>query len=171
MNNCNMRFKGFEFEINPSNISVKSNTFTKELPIPMNAHIIQELGFKPRYISGNGIFTGENCNEKFADLQAIFNEGGKGDLFISGYEPMVAIMTSLEFSGKSGKDGICYCFEFIEYPENPKEQNGRIHIVSEGETLFDIANLYNTSVDTLLSLNPHLPAPFELVEKDRVILR
>lgn len=171
MNHKKMRYKGFEFDINPTDITVKSKAMTREIAVPFNSHIIQELGYYPKHISGKGIFTGEKSVRKYAELESIFKEGGRGMLYISGAEPMTAVMTCLEFNGKSGQSGISYYFEFVQCCEEFKDKNAvRLHTVKKGETLFHIANKYGVSVEKLMSLNPKIPAPFEIKENDEVRL-
>lgn len=169
MNHKKMRYKGFEFDINPTDVSVKSKAMTGEFAVPFNSHIIQEMGYYPKHISGKGIFTGEKSTQKYAELERIFKEGGSGMLYISGIEPMRAVMTQLEFNGKSGQSGISYYFEFVQCCHEFKDKScSRVHCVQNGETLFHIANKYNIPVERLMSLNPKIPSPFEIKENDEV---
>jgi len=172
MNHCKMRFKGFEFSVNPTDVTVKCEAMTNSVAVPLSEHIIQELGFYPKRIDGKGVFAADGYAEKYAELENIFKQGGKGDLLISGCEPIKAVMTKLEMHSEGGRRGIEYSFGFIQVPDFKKsDSRKRTYIAGKNENLFNIAAEFDVEIERLLKLNPNISAPFDVKEGDEVIIK
>ncbi len=170
MNNVPMRFKDFEFFVNPQKIEIKAVSNLKQIAVPFDIFEIQEFGTKPLVVSGTGEFFGKDSKQDFEKLFAIFLQGGAGQLFVSGTEPMLAIMTKLAKSLESFEDVISYSFEFVEVPQRQVEQLSfeQYHTIKQGENLWSVANIYDVPIELLLEKNESISNPWAVKIGDRV---
>ena len=51
-----MAYKGFRWNVNPSEITITCSRNLKEQPLPLKGSLLQEMGRKKRQISGKGCF-------------------------------------------------------------------------------------------------------------------
>ncbi|MEG1244438.1 MAG: LysM domain-containing protein [Oscillospiraceae bacterium] len=173
MNNVPMRFKIFEFSVNPQKIEIKAATNLKQLAVPFDAFELQEFGIKPLIISGEGKFVGENAQLSFDSIFALFLQGGAGELFLSGAQPMQAIMTKLVKGLEPIEKTISYSFEFVEVPQKQSVQLCLeiYHTIKQGESLWHIARDYDVSIESLLKLNQSIQSPWNVETGDKVRVR
>lgn len=170
MNNVPMRFKDFEFLVNPQKIEIKAVTNLKQIAVPFDSFELQELGMKPLVVSGQGELVGKNSKQDFESLFSLFLQGGAGPLFISGTQPMMAIMTKLVKSLESFEDMVSYSFEFVQVPQKQVEQQyfERYHTVKSMENLWKISNIYNVPIEEIMKKNEHISNPWDIKNGDRV---
>ena len=162
MNNVPMRFKNFEFAINPQKIEIKAVSNLKQIAVPFDAFELQELGIKPLVISGEGELFGKSSNQDFETILRLFLQGGAGELFLSGTEPMLAIMTKLAKGEDSFEDMVSYSFEFVEVPQRQVEQLTfeKHHTIQQGESLWNLSAVYDIPIEELLRLNEKTSNPW-----------
>lgn len=164
-----MRFKGFEWAENPTELVVKHSKSTKETLLPFFGSRVAELGTAKRRVEGKGFFTGENALESFAQLKACFDEAGAGMLKLPSHEPFLAVMDKLSMIGAPGST--------VEYSFGFTETEGLHAVSSYGETsaqenksLWDYAT-QAVPIEQLVRLNPHIRDIGSLVKGERVVLR
>jgi hypothetical protein len=169
MNNIPMRFKSFEFAINPQKIEIKAVSDLKEISVPFERFELQEFGINPLKITGSGNFIGEYAQRDFDTLYALFISGGEGDLFISGTQPLLAVMTRLSKTFEDVQNCISYDFEFVEVPQIKTELfYEKYHTVQEGDNLWYISCLYDVAIEKLFMLNKNIANAWAVTQGDRV---
>jgi len=173
MNNVPMRFKNFEFSVNPQKIEIKALSNLKQIAVPFDAFELQEFGIKPLVISGEGEFFGKNSKQEFETLLMLFLQGGAGELFVSGTQPMLAIMTKLVKGVDGFEDTVSYSFEFVEVPQRQVEQLSfeQYHTIQQGENLWSLSVVYDVAIETLLKLNEQISNPWAVNVGDKVRVR
>ncbi len=173
MNNSNMRFKDFLWPINPSEVSFSTKNTVKELNLLYGGCILQNLGRQPKIIKGRGTFTGENAFFYFSELEKLFEDKTSGVLLISGIAPCCAMFSSLNMLGQPSNNTIEYDFTFIEdigTIESDSTESCYI-ILSHGQNLWHISNLYDIAIESLMVLNPIIPSPWEVKQGDVVRIK
>lgn len=157
-----MRFKGFTFWCNPMNLEITRDkgmiTYVKPLAGEEKAQLCPEC----RVIKGKGELNGKDCIVQYESLCKLFAESGAGVLSLPVAEPFMAYFKRLDVDADATPDRICYSFEFVEAESFYENVMPELHLVSEGETLFDIAYEYGVSVDRLVKLNPSVRRPDEI---------
>lgn len=170
-----MKYKNYEWPNNPKNITVEQEKNLKEINIPFVGSCLQEFGDEKRVAKGEGEFFGENAIGNFNELYSVYRDHGSGILDIPGVSAFNATFKSLKMIYDPTPNYVAYRFEFWE--DGIGKAGGSIseapdfHIVAEGETLFDIANTYKTTVGDLMKLNPEIKRPDELIVGSRVMLK
>jgi hypothetical protein len=102
----------------------------------------------------------------------VFAEEGSGTLRLPGTVPFPAMFFSLKMVGEAKPDCVSYEFTFFEEGGSAESgaANGGIYLCRGGESLWNVANLYHTTVDTLKSLNPLIEWPNCLEAGQKVVL-
>lgn len=173
MNNSSMRFKDFIWPINPSEISFSTKNTVKELKLLYGGCLLQNLGRQPKVIKGKGAFTGKNAFFWFGELEKLLNDRTSGILLISGVAPCSAMLSRLAMLGQPSSDTVEYEFTFIEDIGDVKsdtEENCYI-LLSQGQNLWHISNLYSVGIESLMSLNPAIPSPWDVKKGDVVRIK
>lgn len=165
-----MRYKGVTFSCNPLSIRIKSEIKKASATVPFEGERVKAMGRKCRVITGKGELCGEDCLQQYARLYSLLTEGGAGVLSLPTAPPMYAFFTELSALADTAPDKIEYSFEFIESDSFCEGNGVKLHIVNEGETLFDIAYDRNTTVDSLVRLNPQVKRPDELIAGEEIKL-
>lgn len=169
-----MKYKDFIFDYNPSQISIDSKKNLVEIKLPFLGSVIQDFGREKRVVSGSGEFFGSDCINKFNEFSKLCEDNESGYLLIPGLEPFLAFLKNVKMKADPTPNLIAYSFEFWEDTaiENVELKNlsPTYHIVVDGETLWDIANKYNTTVYELVSLNPHIKRPNMLTVGQKVMI-
>ncbi len=164
-----MRFKGKTFRCNPLSLEIKSVRATSDYKGVEGTQFVGDMGLDCRIIKGEGELEGKDCIEQYASLFSLQSEGGEGVLSLPVMEPVKAVFKSLKALAQVTPDRITYSFEFLE-TKSKAQPLQKIHIVKEGETLFDIAFDFGVSVDRLVKLNPYVKRPDELKEGEEILL-
>ncbi len=100
-----MAYKGFRWNVNPSEITITCSRNLKEQPLPLKGSLLQEMGRKKRQISGKGCFLGRDSLLQFRELQRLFEEGGAGLLVMPGLPPLRAVFSSLQLQALGAPGG------------------------------------------------------------------
>ncbi len=169
-----MKFKNYEWPYDPKQLKIEQKKDISELKIPFVGTVLQNLKCSKRVISGNGEFFGPDCFEQYSRLCELYKENDSGYLSITDVGTFLAVFKKLNMSCEPGPKSISYYFEFWEDMETKPQSEALVatyHVVKEGETIFDIARLYNKTVKELLNLNPHIKRVDELKVGDRVMLQ
>lgn len=163
-----MSYGGFVWPGNPQTVKVERARVTAELKIPGAVSAVQENGTGPRRVSGSGRFTGSGCVDVFSRLCAVFDAGGGAMLRLPGMESFPAVFASFTMKGEPRPDSISYEFVFLEDASGDAASEPQTYTCAGGETLWDVANQYETDVDTLLAANPEIEWPNALESGRRV---
>ncbi len=158
-----MRYKGFTFRCNPESLEILRDSSMVTYIKPSYGEERSELSPKCRVIKGKGELRGKDCIEEYEKLCKLQAKGGAGVLSLPVIKPLKAYFKKLDMEADATPDRILYSFEFVEAESfYAKDNTAKLHLVLEGETLFDIAFEYGVSVDSLVKLNPSVRRPDEL---------
>lgn len=167
-----MSFKSYVWPFNPEKVQVEYARNIKNIKLPLYGSVLQDLGCDKRVITGSGEFIGSGCMADFNRLAAVFHSSGSGILRLPGITPFTAAFSSLKMIGEAQPDYVPYSFVFVEdenivFTGEPKKD---IYVCAGGESLWSVANLYDTTVDTLKALNPMIQWPNDLQAGQKVVL-
>lgn len=165
-----MRYKGFTFWCNPTSLEIVRDKGMITYKKPQLGVEKAELCPECRVIRGKGELSGGDCITQYERLCRLQAEAGAGVLSLPVAEPLRAYFRKLTAEADVTPDRIVFSFEFVEAESFSSEALPELHLVSEGETLFDIAFDYGVSVDSLISLNPSVRRPDELKAGEEIVL-
>ena len=154
-----MSYRDFIFPVNPRIINI---THSKNIGVnitPFAEDSVTELGKGHRVISGEGEFFGKGCINDFFRLKKVFAKKGGGMLYIPSQKPFYAIGKTLELVASDIEGAVGYKFLFIESFENVRETSCLLFIGNGNSCLWDISYMYDTPIEFLISLNPHIKRP------------
>ena len=162
MNFATIKYKDYVFKSNPRELKVSSIKDLKEIKLPFSGSVFQNFGREKRVVTGIGEFFGEDCIEQFNELFDIFKNKNSGFLSIPNMPPFLAEFKSLEMSIQTKPNVIEYSFKFFEDMSSTFDEDyfaENVHIVEEGEDLWDISYKYNIAIEKLLDLNKFIKNP------------
>ncbi len=158
-----IRYKGYEWELNPETLTVVNERNYNEVIMPEGTSLSSTRSKKCRVITGEGMIIGYECLKLFNEILRLQSESESGLLTLPSTKPFYAYFTKLELLCEPTDDAVSYRFQFVEDAERSyiiKEK--RYHNVSGSETLWDIAYAYNTEIEKLVQLNPDIKRVDEL---------
>jgi hypothetical protein len=172
MNLAPMSFGSCVWPCNPTTIKVEYQRGTAQFFYPGGTAAVQETGTAPRKVTGSGRFTGGGCLAEFGRLSKAFSSGGRAKLSIPGMEPFSAMFVSLAMKGVPRPDCVEYEFVFLEDVSSSDTVSGvrEEYACKGGESLWEIAARYGTSVDALIPANPQIEWLNALEEGERVAI-
>ena len=159
-----MRFKTFVWPHNPAKLRMDYAREVRELIVPYQSSVLQDLGQRRRVVWGTGEFYGETAYSDFIRLAPIFRDGGSGLLVLPGFDPMTAYFSKLELTQDPTPDCVQYSFTFLEQQSMKyavKSGASRCTAAS-GDNLWTIASRFGTTLESLLALNPGIRNPFDV---------
>lgn len=165
-----MRFRDFTWRDNPVSLRVASARNVLETKVPYGMTQTEELGQERRKVTGEGYFTGEDCMDVWNSLQETFAQQGPGILQLPGVAPFWALMDSLELIGVQGKELVRYAFSFTEWDGQGQFLGSGVYTAQSGESLWDYANRWSLSVETLVEANPQIQDICDLKEGEKVMI-
>ncbi len=139
-----MRFKAFEWPVNPENVEV--------------AHLLGEGGGMVRLVRGDGLFYGRDAERYFADLAGLVKDSSPGSLYLPGVGYFEAVLKRVSLLGEPGEKAVRYSFEFCEASPAREEGEG-YYFPDEDTSLWEIAGLFDMKIDAMVSLNPEIRNP------------
>jgi len=179
MNLSPMRFKNFIWPHNPQVYTITMERAMAAHKIPFGRHYLQSLGQNRRVFRGEGEFVGEGAYDTFKQLSTVFYEETPGLLIHPLWMTATAWFVGLKLEQQPRSDYVRYSFEFWEVISSVKaelkprtEQGGHAqqgapedggeqswYTVVQGDSLWAIANRFDTTVERLLELNPGIRNP------------
>lgn len=173
-----LKYKDYTWPCNPRTYSLRfeKNTVIHSYPYT-NINEVDDLGNKPREISGEGEFVGEGAYDEFKKLASVFYKKGPGSLTHPIWQISQAIFNRLELEQEPTPNYVRYTFGFIEdTSENevkekkqvtqskPKDESKpkpstKSHIVKQGDTMWAIAKRNGISLNDLVDKNPQIKNP------------
>ena len=164
-----MRFCSFTWHHNPKSIKVISDKDVKSLCSAYQKHFSSDFGENLREVRGVGELYGENCLNDYRALEKVYKLKKQGILSIPKTLCMYARFEKLSLLGEAKENVLTYEFVFREVKsEKYEEETDIIHTVSEGETLWDIANMYDKKIENLVALNPQIRFIDDLTNTEKV---
>lgn len=166
-----LKYKDFEFSVNPSSIEIFSSANCAVKAVFNENSVTQNVSVNPVIVVGSGEFYGDKCDEYCAFLQNMIKEKSSGWLILPSAPPVKAFFTEFKFCKSSKKNCLAYSFEFTEdCTRRSPIKHLKYTIAETGENAFEIANRCNTSVNEIMCLND-LKSPFDIKSGDRVVLK
>ena len=156
MNLMTMRYRGFTWSINPTDLRIECARRIKETALPFMGASAEDMGEKKRRVKGEGYFTGRNGLGQWRRLEELMRDGRAGYLQLPGQEPIWAELETLRLLGEEGEDLIKYEFSFIEMGGVKKELAEGRRTAAQGESLWDYAGRYGWDIERLREANPHI---------------
>lgn len=154
-----MSYRDFIFPNNPEIIRITHSRKISKLSIANGFDYVEDFGGGYRIISGEGEFFGENAQNDFDSLKAVFEKGGGGMLYLPSQKPVYAVFESLELIGEDIDGVFKYKFRFAESFGKTAEHKEKFYY-SDGEScLWDYSYQNNISIEKLLQLNPNVMRP------------
>ena len=174
-----LKYKDYTWPSNPRTYSLKfeKNAVIHSYPYT-NIHEIDDLGVKPREISGEGEFVGEGAYEEFKKLANVFYKKGPGLLIHPIWQISNAVFNRLELEQEPTPDYVKYYFSFIEdtgnalkaqvkkkatsannKPQSQSKAKPKVYSVKSGDTMCAIAKRNGMSLEQLVKKNPQIKNP------------
>lgn len=160
-----MRFKTFTFPHNPRTYSIEFGRDVVEHKVPNGTYILQNLGRKGRILRGEGEFYGENAYDTFKALATLFYAEEPGELYHPIWQTSRAYFIELKLNQEPREDYVSYSFAFQEGYYGYSGTTASVteaatsHTVVQGDTMWSIANTYDTTVADLLAKNTSISNP------------
>lgn len=165
-----MRYKDFEFLVNPKDVKLSMSRSISHNIIPHSVEYSQDLGRSSSVVSGKGYFVGEDAMTKAFNLIRVYNKKGSDYLFLPSSIPIKAYFSRLDVSYSSGENRVEYSFEFVEECVDKKDEcDYGYTFAADKENLFDISNRTGIKVEKLVDLNNYGDL-FTVREGDKVWL-
>ena len=186
-----MRFKDYTWPHNPEIYTVENRRRVAVHQVPFGSCVFQELGGTYRILRGEGEFSGADAYDQVRRLEAVFQEGGPGQLVHPVWKVQRVYFVSLQAAEKPLPDYVRYSFEFWEdrggydggltesgggAPLHPGNQTGdggvgrTIHVVKKGDTLWGIARQYGAALTDLITANPQIKNPNLIYPGNEVVI-
>ncbi len=166
-----MRFKGFEFDVNPALIKVSRKRIINEKPLLSGISRVKSGAFQPVEISGKGVFYGDSAFKNSATLEMLYQSSNEGWLYLPCGGAYKVYFKELAVSYDSVKNNIEYSFLFVEGTNSKKPfHDFSFTVAGENENMFQIADRCRVSVEQLMALNDY-KTPFSVQTGDRVVLK
>ncbi|MGN0522376.1 MAG: hypothetical protein ACI4IQ_07045 [Eubacterium sp.] len=171
MKTIKMKFRDFEFPVNPSSIIVASQRNISTSCSTDGSSTVQNVSQNPVTVSGEGEFFGEEPEKYCTQLNHMLRTGVSGWLFVPYAEPVKAFLSEFSYSKSVKKSCISYKFKFIQADLDRKESADFGYTYAQsGENAFDIAYREGVSVSDIMRLND-FKTPFDISDGDKVMLK
>lgn len=172
-------FKSFVWPNNPKNINISIVKNSNTYHLPGLGPFMQQIGKDYKIICGSGEFFGKNALNQFNQLSKLYTESSlSGKLLIPPIEPINAYFCELYITEQSNPEIIAYKFKFIEDTnniiqniKNNHTKSNRAYYLKNNETLWDVANKFNISIDYVLNLNKNLSNPYDVEPNLKVLVQ
>lgn len=170
MDYMKMKYKGFEFDVNPKEFQLLASKNISKIDIPNKTFVNNEINPKGLTVKGKGSLIGENALEKAHLLLLLFNKSGSDFLFLPTGDVVKAYFADLNISYSGSLDKVDYSFEFVEDTKGKEaEYTFGYTIAKRQENMFDVSNRTGVSVETLAKVN-QVESVFAIKEGDKIWL-
>lgn len=169
-----MRYKTFLWPNNPERYTLSCERLNVVHKLPLGDYCVQDLGRSRTVLRGAGEFFGAQAYAQFAQLLAVFADGGAGVLEHPVWSCETAVFSQLELMQEPRADHVAYEFTFydggtqVDAPRvyTPEAQGAaqsavgtQYHTVVRGDTLWALCARYGLSMRQMLALNPGISDP------------
>lgn len=171
----NMRFKSFVWPNNPYAYSLTTQRNLATHRFPGRGYCLEDMGHGVQVLQGEGEFYGTGAYQAMRELMAVFREGGTGVLVHPVIQMRRAVLKELELIQEPREDYVRYRFVFWEDGDKVEILSGKAetsgsHGVRAGENLWQIAQVYDTTVEKLLKANSWIQNPNQLTAGRKVVI-
>lgn len=182
-----MRYKDFTWPHNPEIYTVEHRRRVAVHKLPFGSCVFQELGGAYRVLRGEGDFFGSGAYDQFRRLEAVFQEGGPGQLVHPVWRVQRAYFVSLKAMERPLPDYVRYSFEFWEdcgggtgglrkreedvpgiLPQTAEAAGTGVYTVKKGDTLWGISKRYGKELSAVIAANPQIKNPNLIYPGDEV---
>lgn len=167
-NEGKMSLGSFVFKINPRMIKISSRRNIVTRDIPYSGSKRTDFGDKGRLIQISGELCSADAAADFEKLRKLFDCGRARILYIPSQKPILALPKVLSLVGEDIEGVIGYSMEL----EESAETDGSLELYTLGNgaaSLWDISYEQGISVEMLLSLNPDIRRPDNVIPAGRRI--
>lgn len=152
-----MRFSSFTWHHNPKSIKIELQKDVNALCSPYQKHFSNSIGEHLKKVYGVCELYGEDCLEQYRSIEKVYKLKKEGILSIPKTACFYARFEKLKLLGEAKENVLTYEFLFTEIQnEKTKPDTDIVHTVSGSETLWDIAYMYDTDIDSIVRLNPQI---------------
>lgn len=165
-----MRFDGLDLRHNPEKLIISGKNHIREYTSPCCEAASRNLGRELRHISGEGELCGADCMEQYRQLEALQKIGKRARLSLPRMESFYAYLKELSLTAQPLDNVLGYRFVFVEAQSRRAPSMGDVCYQTEaiGESLWDIADAYQTEIEQLVALNPQIADIEDLKRGERV---
>lgn len=168
---CKMKYKNFEFPLNPSAVEIKYSSNINEASIVESDSAVELISKNATIVTGEGSFFGEDAFTLASELERLSAEHDSGWLFLPNGACFDVFLKELFIKSDARKNEVFYSFKFIE---NCNHRKSRLELdfvkARKNENLFDIAHRCRKPLEKIMELN-NFKSPFDIKEGDRVALK
>ena len=197
MNLAPMRYKDYVWPHNPETYTISFKRQVAVAKVPFGRYGMQDLGMSYRVMEGEGVFAGKGAYDEFKKLASVFYQGGPGLLIHPVWQSANVYFVGLALAQEPKQDYVRYTFTFWEdesryrqklVPVGQKKTTGAVskpaapssagnggaaagaeyHTVTQGETLWGIAQSRGMTLGQLLVWNPQLKNPNRISVGERL---
>lgn len=166
-----MKYKNFEFPLNPYVIKVNHSRNIAENPILDSDSAAYNISKNASVISGEGCFFGEKAFYFASELERLSKSDSSGWLFTPNGNCFNAYFKELTIKSDAKRNEVFYSFTFIENCNHNKVKREIDFVYAKkDENLFDIAHRCKVPIEKLLELN-NRKNPFDISTGDKVVLK
>ena len=180
-----MQYKGYVWPHNPRTYRITYQRQVAVQKVPFGRYALQNLGMTRRVMEGEGEFFGPEAYDEFRKLASVFYQEGPGVLIHPVWQSARVYFVALALTQEPKQDYVRYTFAFWEDDSRYRQTltpvgqkntsadrpvsaapagNGgaagaAYHTVTQGETLWGIAQSRGMTLGQILVLNPQLKNP------------
>lgn len=166
-----LKYKDFEFEQNPAEISVEKSKDISERSLLSAGSAVEEIAQKAAQITVSGNFYGADSGKNAAKLAALYEDDGAGELILPDGRFFKAYFTSLSLNQNAAQNSVQYKLGFTEENGGGCYKRQRSYVFAKAdENCFDIAHANSVKLEDIMKLN-NLKTPFDVQEGQKVRIR
>ena len=168
-----LRFSGVTVRHNPKELTIIKSKDIKEYTLADDSVHLRSVREKPAVIKGIGELYGNSCFDMYSHLMRMQMKNTPQKLCIPEMGVFWAVLTNIKAKAGTRENLIVIEFEFRTAGERYAEKitSAQFTFCGEGETLWDISNRCDVSVETLVSLNTDIRDILDITEGKKVRLR
>lgn len=161
-----MQYDGFTFAYNPHKLTLQKDKRITTYSLANARTVVQEMGYYPMVITGEGTLTGDDVMAQMVTLQNLLTGEGSRMLSLPDLTPMYCYFTELTIIGVAGPTMLTYQFRFVEDTEKSTTltSTDSYLIATAGDTVATVAAKCGVTVEELVAQNPALDGVVDITE-------
>lgn len=161
-----MRYKDFIWPNNPANCHLTVKRQLASHKYPGASYVLEDLGEESRILRGNGEFFGPDAYYYLTELLRVYREPGPGRLLHPVIQMEQACFAELTITEEPCENYAAYSFVFYEDGRGSDQSasaeagtSGQTVTILENQSLWEIAAMYDTTVEKLMAANLWIANP------------